>query len=103
MGELNNHEKSNLLINGGLGKKEKRKIPAPAWDGRSELLKAIRDGIELRKVETKKEPNSKEDKPGGTYGDVASILARRVAVEMSDSESGSDSEYDSDQWDEASA
>lgn len=54
-------------------------------------------------METKKEPNSKEDKPGGTYGDVASILARRVAVEMSDSESGSDSEYDSDQWDEASA
>jgi hypothetical protein len=59
-------------------------------------------GIELRKVETKKEPNSKEDKAGGTYGDVASILARRVAVEMSDSDSGSDSEYD-DEWDEASA
>lgn len=53
-------------------------------------------------METKKEPN-KEDKTGGTYCDVASILARRVAVEMSDSESGSESEYDSDQWDEASA
>lgn len=47
MGALNNHEKSNLLINGGLGRKpmEKRNIPAPAWDGRSELLKAIRDGM----------------------------------------------------------
>lgn len=30
--------------------------------------------------------------------DVASILARRVAVEFSDSESGSDSEYDSEGW-----
>lgn len=42
-----------------------------------------------------------EEKPS-TYHDVASILARRVAVEMSDSDSGS-SEYDSDGWDEASA
>jgi len=58
----------------------------------------------LRKVETKKEPNGKDDKTGGTYCDVASILARRVAVEMSDSESGSDDEeYDSDQWDEATS
>ena len=37
--------------------------------------------------------------------DVASILARRVAVEMSDSDAaGSDSEYDSDDWgDESTA
>ena len=32
--------------------------------------------------------------------DVASILARRVAIEVSDSASGSDSEYDSEGWDE---
>lgn len=44
-------------------------------------------------METKKEPNGKEDKSGGTYGDVASILARRVAVEMSDSDSGSGERY----------
>jgi hypothetical protein len=31
--------------------------------------------------------------------DVASILARRVALEVSDSDDGpSDSEYDSDEW-----
>jgi len=97
-------EKFNLITNGGISKKiEKKSIPAPVWDGRGELLKAIRDGIELRKVETKKEP-AKEDKAGGSYCDVASILARRVAVEMSDSDSGSESDqYDSDQWDEASA
>ncbi len=42
---------------------------------------------------------------GGT-SDVASILARRVALEMSDSdaEGRSDSEYDSDEWgDESTA
>jgi len=64
-------------------------------DGRSELLKSIRDGIALRKVETKDDAKL-EEKPS-TYHDVASILARRVAVEMSDSDSGS-SEYDSDGW-----
>lgn len=55
MGEalnLNNGgDKSNLLNNGGILKKplEKKVIPAPAWDGRSELLKAIRDGIFKKK------------------------------------------------------
>ena len=57
-------------------------------------------GIALRKVEATNE-SKVEEKPS-TFHDVASILARRVAVEMSDSESGS-SEYDSDGWDEASA
>jgi len=56
----------------------------------------------LRKVDNRKEPN-KEDKGGATYCDVASILARRVAVEMSDSDTGSESESDSDGWDETSA
>lgn len=34
-------------VNGNLKKadKPKKNIPAPAWDGRSELLKAIRDGM----------------------------------------------------------
>lgn len=59
-------------------------------------------GIELRKVD-KKEERCKEDKTGSTYCDVASILARRVAVEMSDSDSESESDNDSDCWDEASA
>jgi hypothetical protein len=58
----------------------------------------------LRKVEVK---NTKADgKEAGGTSDVASILARRVAVEMSDSdaEGHSDSEYDSDDWgDESTA
>ena len=47
-------------------------------------------GINLRKVENKKG----DEKGSGGTSDVASILARRVAVEMSDSDNGghSDSE-----------
>jgi len=83
---------------------------------RSDLLKAIRDGIALKKVEQKQEADKAaaagaggasggKGGPGGHGTDVASILARRRAVEMSDSEGGpSDSEYDSDEWgDESTA
>ena len=55
-----------------------------------------------------KENEKQEEANGGVSSqtDVASILARRVAVEMSDSdnENASDSEYDSDDWgDESNA
>lgn len=73
-------------------------------------------GIALRKVAAQSEAAKDGDsKDGGSssgagaggQSDVASILARRVAVEMSDSEEGnnpSDSEYDSDDWgDESTA
>ena len=45
-------------------------------------------GIKLRKVEVE-EKRREETRP---LHDVASILARRVAIEVSDSNSGSDSE-----------
>uniref|UniRef100_A0A0A9YPN5 Wiskott-Aldrich syndrome protein family member n=1 Tax=Lygus hesperus TaxID=30085 RepID=A0A0A9YPN5_LYGHE len=67
----------------------------PIYDPRSDLLKAIRDGIKLRKVE---KDEMKEGERVNAPHDVASILARRVAVEFSDSDSGSDSEYDSEGW-----
>jgi len=76
-------------------------IPAPALDGRSDLLKAIRDGISLRKVE--KGQQREVEKSRSDLHDVASILARRVAMEISDSESGSDSGSGSDWDDETSA
>lgn len=69
--------------------------PAPPTDARSDLLAAIREGIKLRRVEDFKQ---KQVEKAAQPHDVASILARRVAIEVSDSESGSDSEYDSD-WD----
>jgi WAS family protein len=98
-----------------------RKTPGPGhvthYDPRSDLLKAIRDGktliinklyainnfcvicvclgVELRKVEKIKQ---KEGERSNALHDVASILARRVAVEISDSDSASGSEYDSDGW-----
>lgn len=68
-------------------------------DAQSELFKAIRDGIKLRKVENiQRNEGEKVNAPN----DVASILARRMAIEVSDSDSGSeDVEYDSDAWDDA--
>lgn len=71
--------------------------PKQAVDPRNDLLKAIRDGITLRKVEKKEQ---KEVERGNGLHDVASILARRVAVEFSDSDSASESECDSEGWGE---
>lgn len=54
-------------------------------------------GKQLRKVEEQTQVEKKQQSHGN---DVASILARRVAFELSDSESGSDdSDSDSD-WDD---
>lgn len=78
---------------------EKKIVPHVESDGRSDLLKAIREGIKLRKVDDVK-TRPKED-PDSV--DVASILQRRFAFEVSDSETSSDTESDSDEWDETSA
>ncbi|XP_043994605.1 wiskott-Aldrich syndrome protein family member 2 [Gambusia affinis] len=69
--------------------------PAPASDGRSDLLQAIRQGFNLRKVEAQRE----QEKSDHTGNDVAAILSRRIAVECSDSEDDS-SEFDDDDWSE---
>ncbi|GAB6032819.1 hypothetical protein CHUAL_012021 [Chamberlinius hualienensis] len=71
-------------------------LPA-AHGARSDLLAAIREGIKLRKVEDIKQ---KEVEKHAAPHDVASILARRVAMEFSDSDTASESEYDSEAWDE---
>ncbi|KAM9384660.1 actin-binding protein WASF2 [Pholidichthys leucotaenia] len=67
--------------------------PEPAGDARSDLLAAIRQGFNLRKVEAQLE-QEKRDHFGN---DVAAILSRRIAVECSDSEDDS-SEFDDDEW-----
>ncbi|XP_071776249.1 actin-binding protein WASF2 [Centroberyx gerrardi] len=69
--------------------------PEPAGDARSDLLQAIRQGFNLRKVEEQRE-QEKRDHFGN---DVAAILSRRIAVECSDSEDDS-SEFDDDEWSE---
>uniref|UniRef100_A0A4W5N8S9 Wiskott-Aldrich syndrome protein family member n=1 Tax=Hucho hucho TaxID=62062 RepID=A0A4W5N8S9_9TELE len=67
---------------------------APA-DAHSDLLSAIRQGFNLRKVEEQKEQEKKDN-----YGnDVAAILSRRIAVECSDSEDDSSELGDGD-WSE---
>ncbi|KAM7384170.1 hypothetical protein PAMA_011492 [Pampus argenteus] len=67
--------------------------PEPAGDARSDLLQAIRQGFNLRKVEAQRE----QEKRDHTGNDVAAILSRRIAVECSDSEDDS-SEFDDDEW-----
>ncbi|XP_016136335.1 wiskott-Aldrich syndrome protein family member 2-like [Sinocyclocheilus grahami] len=70
--------------------------PAPAkGDAHSDLLSAIRQGFNLRKVEEQRE----QEKSDHIGNDVAAILSRRIAVECSDSEDDS-SEFDDDEWSE---
>ncbi|ROI80077.1 Wiskott-Aldrich syndrome protein family member 1 [Anabarilius grahami] len=62
-------------------------------DARSDLLAAIRRGIQLRKVQEQREQEAKKEPVGN---DVATILSRRIAVEYS--ESDEDSELDENEW-----
>ena len=71
-------------------------------DIRSNLLAAIRHGIKLKRVAEEKK---REVEQNGPLHDVASILARRVALELSDSDGvdgGDDDENESDPWDDES-
>ncbi|KAI5625887.1 hypothetical protein C0J50_14638 [Silurus asotus] len=71
-----------------------RKVPlVPMSDARSDLLAAIRRGIQLRKVQEQRELEAKKEPVGN---DVATILSRRIAVEYS--ESDEDSELDENEW-----
>ncbi|XP_042196677.1 wiskott-Aldrich syndrome protein family member 3 [Callorhinchus milii] len=65
----------------------------PISDARSDLLAAIRRGIQLRKVQEQREQEAKKEPVGN---DVATILSRRIAVEYS--ESDDDSELDENEW-----
>ncbi|XP_068125356.1 actin-binding protein WASF2 [Hyperolius riggenbachi] len=76
-----------------LSPKPKTTLP-PVNDPRSDLLSAIRQGFQLRKVEQEQQEFEKRDVGGN---DVATILSRRIAVEYSDSEDDS-SEFDEDDW-----
>ncbi|XP_012633985.2 actin-binding protein WASF3 isoform X2 [Microcebus murinus] len=73
----------------------RRQEPAqpPISDARSDLLAAIRMGIQLKKVQEQREQEAKREPVGN---DVATILSRRIAVEYSDSED--DSEFDENDW-----
>ncbi|XP_038144174.1 wiskott-Aldrich syndrome protein family member 3-like isoform X2 [Cyprinodon tularosa] len=67
----------------------------PMNDARSDLLAAIRRGIQLRKVQEQREQEeAKKREPSGN--DVATILSRRIAVEYSESEE--ESEPEDQEW-----
>ncbi|KAJ3395593.1 hypothetical protein HDU92_005415 [Lobulomyces angularis] len=67
---------------------------AEVSDARSGLMSDIKLGIKLKKVE---EPVIKKVQQV-PQNDVAAILMRRVALEMSDSESDGSDESDGDEW-----
>ncbi|KAM4619924.1 actin-binding protein WASF3-like [Polymixia lowei] len=71
----------------------KRADSQPITDARSDLLSAIRMGIQLKKVQEQQEQQNKRQPVGN---DVATILSRRIAVEYSDSDD--DSELDDNEW-----
>uniref|UniRef100_A0A8C4X8C1 Wiskott-Aldrich syndrome protein family member n=1 Tax=Erpetoichthys calabaricus TaxID=27687 RepID=A0A8C4X8C1_ERPCA len=82
-------------LHGSLGLEAKRNevLPHPVSDARSDLLSAIRMGIQLKKVQEQREQEAKREPVGN---DVATILSRRIAVEYSDSDD--DSEFDDNEW-----
>lgn len=62
------------------------------------MLAAIKQGITLRKVEDSKR-RVEAEKEQSLKNDVASILARRVAMQISDSEEDEDEDTN---WDDSS-
>lgn len=63
--------------------------PKEQVDARSDLLSAIRTGMALRKVQDQEAKNEQRKDTNG-FMDVATILARRIAVEYSSSEDESE-------------
>ncbi|KAI2650989.1 Wiskott-Aldrich syndrome protein family member 3 [Labeo rohita] len=75
----------------------KGQVPViPMSDARSDLLAAIRRGIQLRKVQEQREQEAKKEPVGN---DVATILSRRIAVEYSESDEDSEPEENECQTD----
>ncbi|XP_029106579.1 wiskott-Aldrich syndrome protein family member 3-like isoform X2 [Scleropages formosus] len=73
---------------------KKGQVPViPMSDARSDLLAAIRRGIQLRKVQEQRDQEARKEPVGN---DVATILSRRIAVEYS--ESDDDSELEENEW-----
>ena len=82
---------------GIIGKVVQSSPRAPAAqvdDSRNDLLNAIRHGMNLRKTQQ----ITKEDRKEHIGNDVASILARRIAVEYSDSEDDDSDFTDDGDW-----
>lgn len=79
----------------GVKLKKSEPVSAPL-DDRNGLLQAIRLGFNLKKVEEKERSAA----PTSSSNDVASILARRIAVEFSDSEESDSTLASEDEWDD---
>ncbi|KAJ7996373.1 hypothetical protein DPEC_G00236420 [Dallia pectoralis] len=82
-----------MHLPGGTLPRKGKVLGIPISDARSDLLSAIRRGIQLRKVQEQREQEAKKEPVGN---DVATILSRRIAVEYS--ESDEDSEPEENEW-----
>lgn len=69
-------------------------------DPRSDLLAAIKQGITLRRVEDSKR-RVEAEKQQSMGNDVASILARRVAMQVSDSDDNGEDDDEDNDWDDS--
>lgn len=69
-------------------------------DPRSEMLALIKQGITLRRVEDSKR-RVEAEKQQSMGNDVASILARRVAMQVSDSDDNADDDDEDNDWDDS--
>lgn len=78
-------------------KQLKKTVPVQR-DPRSDLLAAIKQGITLRRVEDSKR-RVEAEKQQSMGNDVASILARRVAMQVSDSDENGDDDDEDNDWD----
>lgn len=78
-----------------------RKTVPVQRDPRSDLLAAIKQGITLRRVEDSKR-RVEAEKQQSMGNDVASILARRVAMQVSDSDDNGDDDDEDNDWEDNS-
>lgn len=78
-----------------------RKAVPVQRDPRSDLLAAIKQGITLRRVEDSKR-RVEAEKQQTMGNDVASILARRVAMQVSDSDDNDEDGEDDNDWEDSS-
>lgn len=76
--------------------------PAPVDDSRNDLLRQIREGIELRPVPNEVKSNTAPTPCGGGLADALSraLAERSRAIHSESEESTSDTSDDDDEWDD---
>lgn len=74
--------------------------PALVEDSRGELLRQIREGIELKPVRNEAKSNTISGLRGGLAGALSRALAERSRAIHSESEESTSDTTDDDEWDD---